>query len=315
MEKLLSVIIPVYNTEEYLAECLESVLAVDRLDYEVIVINDGSTDNSQRIIDEYVSRDSRIRAFAQPNGGLSKTRNNGISYSEGKYIMFVDSDDSVTESGLRDIFAVIEEYADKGVDVFRVEVSDTQKTEPQIYDYEQAVEYFLYSVVKNWPAVLYIVKKELIIRKQLSFKEGFLHEDVLWSTSLLLASKLAVGTGIPSYVQRNYRAGSITSTPNPKRLKDVCVLATQAQALVDDSSLSKKTKKKLNSRLTQTITTTLWLYYHMNESDKKEVARFFRNNRRAIRKGRTFKNRIFTAGCYVLGFSLTMKLLKPMLSR
>ena len=92
----ISVIIPVYNTADYLPECLDSVVGQTFDSFEIIIVNDGSTDNSQTIIDDYVYQFSdRIRAFTIPNGGLGNARNYGIGKARGKYLAFVDSDDFI----------------------------------------------------------------------------------------------------------------------------------------------------------------------------------------------------------------------------
>lgn len=92
---VVSVIIPVYNTEAYLPRCLDSLLAQTYTDFEIICVDDGSTDNSGRICDEYARKDSRIRVVHIPNGGVSNARNTGLELARGEYILFVDSDDWV----------------------------------------------------------------------------------------------------------------------------------------------------------------------------------------------------------------------------
>ena len=90
---MVSVIIPVYNVERYLARCLDSVIAQTYRDIEIICVNDGSTDGSAAILDDYARRDSRIRIVTQPNGGLSAARNSGLEIFRGDWVVFVDSDD------------------------------------------------------------------------------------------------------------------------------------------------------------------------------------------------------------------------------
>lgn len=96
----ISVIIPVYNVEKYLRECIESVLKQIYKDFEVILIDDGSTDSCPSICDEYSKKDNRVRVFHKDNGGLSDARNVGIENAKGKYLSFVDSDDVVDEDFL-----------------------------------------------------------------------------------------------------------------------------------------------------------------------------------------------------------------------
>ena len=85
-----SVIVPVYNTEKYLSKCLDSLVNQTLKDIEIIIVNDGSPDNSQKVIDEYVSKYSNVFGYKKENGGLSDARNYGISKAKGKYIIFID---------------------------------------------------------------------------------------------------------------------------------------------------------------------------------------------------------------------------------
>lgn len=108
---MISIIIPLYNAEQYIAETLESVLSQTYSDWECIVVDDGSTDNSANIVTEYTKRDSRFSYFKQENGGPSKARNYGLSLSKGEYIQFLDADDVL----LPERFDVlIQEYAKLG---------------------------------------------------------------------------------------------------------------------------------------------------------------------------------------------------------
>lgn len=90
---MISIIVPVYNTEKYLDRCIQSILAQTYNDFELLLINDGSTDSSGAICDRYAEQDSRVRVFHKENGGVSSARNVGLNNAEGEYIIFVDSDD------------------------------------------------------------------------------------------------------------------------------------------------------------------------------------------------------------------------------
>ncbi len=100
MSKLVSVIVPVYNVEQYLERCLESVVNQSYRDLEIIVVNDESPDNSQAIIDTYAERDSRIKSLSQKNTGLSGARNTGMKHAEGEYLYFLDSDDFLAHNAI-----------------------------------------------------------------------------------------------------------------------------------------------------------------------------------------------------------------------
>ena len=106
----LSIVVPIYNTEKYLTKCIDSLLHQDMDDYEILLVNDSSPDNAQNIIDEYKQKfPAIIKSFIKENGGLGDTRNYAIPFAEGKYIMFVDSDDYIKENSLKKLCQMMEE--------------------------------------------------------------------------------------------------------------------------------------------------------------------------------------------------------------
>ena len=105
---MVSIIIPAYNVQEYFRECLESVLAQSFHDIEVVIVNDGSTDNTRRIAEEFMMSDSRVTLINQENGGLSVARNVGLEQSCGDLIMFVDSDDCLLPGAISNLVEVLE---------------------------------------------------------------------------------------------------------------------------------------------------------------------------------------------------------------
>lgn len=109
---MLSIIIPVYNTEEYLRPCLDSILSQSFADYEVLLIDDGSSDDSGRICNAYAQKDSRILVLHKENGGVSSARNLGLNHAKGEWIYFVDSDDEILPGGLQTLVDGISEDVD-----------------------------------------------------------------------------------------------------------------------------------------------------------------------------------------------------------
>ncbi len=103
----ISVIIPVYNTGKYLSECLDSVLEQTFTDFEIICINDGSTDGSDKILSDYAARDNRIKIITQDNSGVVAARNNGVAHATGRYIYPLDSDDIIAPTALRKMYNAI----------------------------------------------------------------------------------------------------------------------------------------------------------------------------------------------------------------
>ena len=98
-----SVIVPVYNTERYLRQCIDSILQQSYSDFEILLVDDGSTDDSGKILDEYARKDNRIRVFHQSNRGVTAARKCGVVHSTGEYICFVDSDDTITQDAIQDL--------------------------------------------------------------------------------------------------------------------------------------------------------------------------------------------------------------------
>ena len=116
MENLISVIIPVYNAEKFLNKCLDSVIGQTYKNLEIILVDDGSQDDSGKICDEYAQKDNRIKVIHKENGGDSSARNTGLKMATGKYITTIDSDDWIELNAYEDMLKVLLE---KNVDIVR----------------------------------------------------------------------------------------------------------------------------------------------------------------------------------------------------
>lgn len=110
MRPLISVILPIYNVEKFLPRCIESVCRQTYDNIEIILVDDGSPDNCNKICEEYAAKDNRIRVLHKPNGGLSDARNKGAAIANGEYITFIDSDDYVTDTYVEYLYSLIEKY-------------------------------------------------------------------------------------------------------------------------------------------------------------------------------------------------------------
>ena len=109
---LVSIIVPVYNAEKYLNRCIDSILSQTMTDFELLLIDDGSKDNSGRICDEYSEKDARVRVFHKPNGGVSSARNLGLDNAKGKWITFVDADDRCSCNYLEHLLSKVDDDTD-----------------------------------------------------------------------------------------------------------------------------------------------------------------------------------------------------------
>lgn len=223
IKKLVSVVIPIYNVEEYLERCLDSIINQTYKNIEIILVNDGSTDNSYEICKKYEKNDSRIKIINKKNGGLSEARNYGIEAACGKYITFVDSDDYVEENYVKCLLECIDKYdADISICSYRA-IYDNGTILNQVHDVENycisphdALEKVLYQSDFNVSAWAKMYKKELF--DNIKFPVGKIFEDAYTTYKLIMKSnKIAVDLKI----EYNYmiRSNSIlTSKFTEKKL-------------------------------------------------------------------------------------------------
>lgn len=223
---LISIIIPVYNVERYLAECLDSVFMQDLTDCEIIAVNDGATDNSRKILGEYQMNYPDLIIVDQENRGLSGARNAGMNIATGEYIYFLDSDDKMTENSIKNISSFLN---NKSVEVlgfnaivnnekyFNISnISDDTTSGLQymsnFYTHNQA-----YPMFNVW---LYVYNCDFLKTNKIQFLEGYYHEDIHFTMLCLYYTQSIQFYDIPIIDYRIYRDGSISSIVKPKNLKD-----------------------------------------------------------------------------------------------
>lgn len=195
-----SVIIPVYNVEKYLKQCVDSVLNQSYQDIEVILINDGSTDACPEICDEYKKKDARIIVIHQENGGSSSARNRGISVMTGEYVMFLDADDYWDDVDA--VKRLIERVLKTNPDVlnysYKKYYEDTEKKIPQFSevgkrplemdDKKGQLDFLTKDFLYIASACNKMIRAE-VLSKHMKFEEGKSSEDVEWCARLLVTSK------------------------------------------------------------------------------------------------------------------------------
>lgn len=208
---LVSVIVPVYNTADYLSHCLDSLLNQAFEAFEVLVIDDGSTDGSADLADRYARKDSRVRVIRQPNRGVSAARNRGLDAATGRYVTFVDADDWV-EAGYFDRLAPAAEAADvlyfggqqrnrQGniLSTFHLEAADSRHT-----SLTELIGYLAESDLTGRIWLMWI-RRELLEAGSIRFPEGIqLHEDFLFAVRCLLHTRRLVFCPYAPYVYMDY---------------------------------------------------------------------------------------------------------------
>ncbi len=213
-----SIIIPVYNVEKYLNECLDSLLVQTNKSFEIIAINDGSKDNSLKILETYKDKFENIKIISQENSGLSQSRNNGINEAIGKYILFLDSDDLLTINAIEKLYSLgIENNLDLIIydalafDDISGKKNYSKYSRKTIYNKAvMSIDEYLEGAYRKsiLASTLHLYKTEILKRNDIRFKNGILHEDEHFSmTSYQYIKK--VGYISDKLYLRRYRSNSI----------------------------------------------------------------------------------------------------------
>ena len=222
MNPLISIIIPVYNVQSFLDDCLQSVLAQSYKNLEIILVDDGSTDASGDMCQLYAKQDSRIKVIVQKNAGMSAARNTGIEAAHGEFLCFIDSDDFVMPTMIATLFELLTE---QGADVSVCGVTDQYKNKSTHQSQEQSV--FTCSCERGFDLMLAGKKiagsscNKLFPRSligQHRYPLNRIYEDAIFQTDVLLhAGKWAVTTQ-PLYVYRHRPNSATTSCFSEKNL-------------------------------------------------------------------------------------------------
>ncbi|MGO2891442.1 glycosyltransferase family 2 protein [Enterococcus devriesei] len=211
----ISIIVPIYNVEKYLKRTIDSILSQSFEDFELVLVNDGSTDSSGEICDEYARRDERIKVVHKNNGGVSSARNTGLITASGRFIGFVDSDDYIAEDMYELLYNnLIKENADLSIcgiyDVYEGKVLEEKGNQYLIKNREETVEMILESKIISVNPVNKLYKKDLFLG--VSYPEGSITEDAAVMFFLLeKAKKIVIDTTQKYYYY--HRENSITTKP------------------------------------------------------------------------------------------------------
>lgn len=216
-----SVIVPIYNVEKYLEKCINSLLSQTLEDIQIILVNDGSKDNSGNIAKEYEKNNkNRIIYVEKENGGLSDARNYGLKYATGDFIAFLDSDDYIEKNAYEEMYnKAIEENADYVECDFIWEFPNKIRVDKQ-YPYKNKKEMLSFVRVVAWNK---LIKRQLITDNNLEFPKGLRYEDVEFTYKLIpFINKFAyVDKPFIHYVQRK---GSIANVQNERTAEIFTVL-------------------------------------------------------------------------------------------
>lgn len=251
-----SIIIPVFNVEKYLNECLHSAVNQNFDDYEIIIINDGSTDCSMKVADEYKNKYPNITIINQDNKGQSSARNKGIDLSRGKYVYFLDSDDFIDSNLLKDNYEIAEK---NNLDIVcfdaNVFYENNMLKNKIIFKYDRTnhlddrimdgIEFYKVckekSVYSSSPCIQFF-KKEFLISNSIKFKEGIIHEDELFTITALISNPRI------KYINKKYfnrRVRENSTMTSKKSMKNVLGFEIAANELMQISKKRNLEEKKI----------------------------------------------------------------------
>ena len=233
----LSLILPVYNVEQYLSRCIDSCLEQDlpQDEYEIIIVNDGSTDSSEKIARDYAIKHKSIQIITQPNKGLSSARNTGLKCAKGDYIWFIDSDDYIKKNSLKNIYNELSKYKLDAIWIKWNNQNEQNQIIPLYNDTYTNEDYGIYNGLNFMDYVMgiyyfawsFIFKKEFLIKNKLYFKDGLYFEDSEFAYRALPSMQ-----NIKLYEKECYnyciRHGSIAQTISKKKINDLLYVAERA---------------------------------------------------------------------------------------
>lgn len=255
----LSIIIPIYNVEKYLEECLDSIYEIKNICYEVILINDGSTDKSYKIINRYLKKNSsNTRLINQNNSGPSLARNEGIKIAKGKYILLVDSDDFINAKLLESLFIKgkndnldiiignFNYYFEKcNIKIRKIssEVMNLKITTGKIF-IENFIETNNFAL--NVEPVNNLYKRKLLLNNNIFFEVGILHEDELFSQKIFLKALKVKYYDIPFYFYRQRNDGRNSVQYSEKNISHNLWIIKEVISFMKKEKI---VSKQINSRL------------------------------------------------------------------
>lgn len=224
---LVSIIVPIYKVEPYLRRCLDSLMNQIYAHLEIILVDDGSPDNSPQICDEYAAKDNRIVVVHKKNGGLSDARNSGTNIAKGDYLYYLDSDDELPFDSIQTFVDYAKAYPEAEIIVGKMHCPQNEDIyKEQLFDsvqiFRNNIEFrkFFSSPKDIFPANACnkLIKKDFIFKNSLFFQKGLIHEDQLWMFFVSQVTKYVVCINKQTYI-RYINPGSITNgSPNDAKI-------------------------------------------------------------------------------------------------
>lgn len=254
----ISIIIPCYNVEKYIKECLDSILMQELKEFEIICINDGSTDNTLEILNSYKEKYSNIKIINQSNKGLSTARNVGMKYAEGKYIYFVDADDFLSndkalaliyneaeKNKLDVLFFSFENFTDdeEMKEKFKKHFLNKKRNEvlDEVLTGKEMLDYFINTNQYYVTVWIQLVRKEFLLSNEIKFCDGIIYEDNLYTLELLLTATRVKCIDNILYKKRIREGSIVTSKQSYDSIKSLLYTVIKMNDVISNNEPDTKT--------------------------------------------------------------------------
>lgn len=314
-----SVVIPVYNVEKYLKECVDSVLKQTYPLFEIILVDDGSTDLSGNICDEYAASDNRIKVIHKINGGLSSARNSGLGKSTGKYVYFLDSDDYIVPQTLEMLVETAERDDSDIVffDAFSFADADGDFKVSQNYirknNYKSGKGTFVFSRLQkndefHSAVPLLFIKKDVLGCNDISFKDGVYYEDMLFTYQALCCADV-VSQCREALYHRRYRQDSImTSRKNEKHFTSFVQIYKEVKLFSERRGIADEAFAK--TYIARCAFNCFNIYEKLSKSEKINQKNNLRGIADDILQNNAYGNKALKMRCYGKAFWMLYKVIE-----
>ena len=312
---LFSIIIPVYNVERYIDNCIQSIISQTFHNYELLLIDDGSTDNSYQCCCRYSKENKQIKVFHTENRGASAARNFGIDQASGQYILFIDSDDFLKNiHALELIEQRISEYEEDTIlyGCIDKDLATGKETISRKYDLSQINNQPKEHILKylyesgNFPGAAWIMctKLSLINEKAIRFPINMTAEDYYWISCILHFSNKIGAINMPLYVYHKNRINSITSHPRLSGIKGIC------HAIAHWLLYKNEGETYITNFLCRTFIIALYNYSNLSSVQKKECRHEIKSAKKILTKSSLFSFKLLFLLINIGGISITARCIR-----
>ena len=314
----ISIIVPVYNVEKYISECIESLLNQDYSNIEIILVDDGSVDSSGEICEQYAKKYEDIKVIHQENSGLSAARNTGITQATGDYLLYVDSDDYIEKNSISKIVAEMNS-SEKEVDVVFLEAIKVFPNGTKIslgdgyckakINGKQKKEVIKHlAELPKFPAsaCTKMVRRDVILDNNLYFEKGLLSEDIDWTLSVIKYAEVFVYCDFPYYYYRQSRNDSITNSLSIKNAQDILYIIKKWS----NKDTHNDFQVEFNSFMAYEYMIAIYVYSTLSNEDKKKIKNTFRENKWVMKYATQRKSKLTAILLNIVGIDVTARLLR-----